>query len=146
MLDARITRQLREIVGQDQVFTDKADLICYSYDATQQQFLPEVVVHPATAAEISRIMQLANLELIPVFPRGAGSGFSGGSLATKGGIVLTTERMDRILEIDQENLVATVEPGVVTEQFQQAVEKVGLFYPPDPASLKFSSLGGNVAE
>src|SRR5512145_3302586 len=144
MLDPRIIKQLQEIVGAGNVATDKADLICYSYDATQQQFLPEVVVHPATAQEIGRVMQLANAELIPVFPRGAGSGFSGGSLPTKGGIVLTTERMDRILAIDQENLVATVEPGVVTEQFQQAVEKVGLFYPPDPASLKFSTLGGNV--
>ncbi len=91
-------------------------------------------------------MKLANRELIPVFPRGAGSGFTGGSLPTKGGIVLCTERLDRILEIDEENLIATVEPGVVTEHFQKAVEKVGLFYPPDPASLKFSTLGGNVAE
>jgi len=91
-------------------------------------------------------MQLANAEMIPVFPRGAGSGFTGGALPTKGGIVLCTERLDAILEIDEENLVATVQPGVVTEQFQQAVEKVGLFYPPDPASLKFSTLGGNVAE
>ena len=88
-------------------------------------------------------MQLANAEMIPVFPRGAGSGFTGGALPTKGGIVLCTERLDAILEIDEENLVATVQPGVVTEQFQLAVEKVGLFYPPDPASLKFSTLGGN---
>ncbi|NCO52228.1 MAG: FAD-binding protein, partial [Deltaproteobacteria bacterium] len=94
----------------------------------------------------SRVMKLANAEKIPVFPRGAGSGFSGGSLPTKGGIVLSTERMNRILAIDSENLVATVEPGVVTEQFQLEVEKLGLFYPPDPASLKFSTLGGNVAE
>ena len=91
-------------------------------------------------------MKLANESRTPVFPRGAGSGFTGGSLPTRGGIVMTTEKMDRILEIDQENLVAVVQPGVVTEQFQQAVEKVGLFYPPDPASLKFSTLGGNVAE
>jgi glycolate oxidase len=103
-------------------------------------------VHPASAAEIAAIVKLANVEHIPVFTRGAGSGFSGGSLPTKGGIVLTTERMDRILQIDEENLIAVVEPGVVTEQFQLAVEKVGLFYPPDPASLKFSTLGGNVAE
>jgi glycolate oxidase len=146
MLQPHIIKELQEIVGVENVATAKADLICYSYDATQQQFLPEVVVHPISAQEISRIMQLANRERIAVFPRGAGSGFTGGSLPTRGGIVLTTERMDRILEIDQENLVATVEPGVVTEQFQQAVEKVGLFYPPDPASLKFSTLGGNVAE
>ena len=146
MLDSRIIDQLKEIVGKGQVSTEKADLICYSYDATQQKFLPDVVVHPQTTEQISRIMRLANSEKVPVFPRGAGSGFTGGSLPTRGGIVLTTERMDKILEIDEENLVATVQPGVVTEQFQIAVEKVGLFYPPDPASLKFSTLGGNVAE
>lgn len=146
MLDSRVIDQLKEIVGKDQVSAAKADLICYSYDATQQKFLPDVVVHPQTTEQISRIMRLANTEMVPVFPRGAGSGFTGGSLPTKGGIVLTTERMDKILEIDEENLVAVVQPGVVTEQFQIAVEKVGLFYPPDPASLKFSTLGGNVAE
>ncbi|WP_020677400.1 FAD-binding oxidoreductase [Geopsychrobacter electrodiphilus] len=146
MIEARIVRILTGILGKEHVSTEKADLLCYSYDATQQKFLPDVVVHPATAAEISLIMKMANSEKIPVFPRGAGSGFSGGSLPTKGGIVLVTERMNRILEIDSENLVATVEPGVVTEQFQLVVEKLGLFYPPDPASLKFSTLGGNVAE
>jgi glycolate oxidase len=146
MLEPRIIKILQGIVGAANVTTEKADLLCYSYDATQQQFLPEVVVYPGAAEEISLIMKLANTELIPVFPRGAGSGFTGGSLPTRGGIVLSTERLDQILQIDEENLVAVVQPGVVTEQFQQAVEKLGLFYPPDPASLKFSSLGGNVAE
>jgi len=146
MLESRIITELKTIVGAANVSTEHADLICYSYDATQQQFLPEVVVHPGSTEEISAVMKLANREKIPVFPRGAGSGFTGGALPTKGGIVLVTERLDQILLIDEENLVATVQPGVVTEQFQQAVEKVGLFYPPDPASLKFSTLGGNVAE
>ncbi len=146
MIEARIIRILSDIVGKENVTTAKADLLCYSYDATQLKFLPDVVVHPLTAAEISLIMKMANAEKIPVFPRGAGSGFTGGSLPVSGGIVLATERMNRIVEIDSENLVATVEPGVVTEQFQLAVEKLGLFYPPDPASLKFSTLGGNVAE
>jgi len=146
MFNDNIIRELAEIVGKGNVLTSKADRICYSYDATQQSFLPDVVVHPGSTDGISRVMKLANRELIPVFPRGAGSGFTGGSLPTRGGIVLCTERMDRILEIDDENLVATVEPGVVTEQFQKEVEKRGLFYPPDPASLKFSTLGGNVAE
>lgn len=146
MLEQNQITKLQQIVGKEQVSTAKADLICYSYDATQKRFLPDVVVHPGSVEEISRILQLANAERIPVFPRGAGSGFTGGSLPVSGGIVLVTTRLDRILEIDEENLVATVEPGVVTEQFQQAVEKVGLFYPPDPASLKFSTLGGNVAE
>lgn len=146
MIAQHTIQQLQSIVGTENVLTSKADRICYSYDATQQSFLPDAVVHPASAEEIAQIMKLANKELFPVFPRGAGSGFTGGSLPVGGGIVLCTERMDRILEIDQENLVATVEPGVITEQFQKAVEKVGLFYPPDPASLKFSTLGGNVAE
>jgi glycolate oxidase len=146
MLSEQIIKELQTIVGRENISTTKADRICYSYDATQQSFLPEVVVHPGSTQEISSIVKLANREQVPVFPRGAGSGFSGGSLPTKGGIVLCTERLDKILLIDEENLIATVEPGVVTEQFQQAVEKVGLFYPPDPASLKFSTLGGNVAE
>ncbi len=146
MLSDKIISKLKEIVGKEHVSTDKADLICYSYDATQKQFLPEVVVHAGSAEEIARIMRLANEESVPVFPRGAGSGFTGGSLPTTGGIVLVTTRLDKIIEIDEENLVATVEPGVVTGQFQKEVEKLGLFYPPDPASLKFSTLGGNVAE
>jgi glycolate oxidase len=146
MLSESVINQLQSIVGRENVATDKADRICYSYDATQQSFLPDAVVHPATAIEISAVMKLANRERFPVFPRGAGSGFSGGSLPTRGGLVLCTERLDRILEIDEENLVAVVEPGVVTERFQKEVEKRGLFYPPDPASLKFSTLGGNVAE
>ncbi len=146
MIEPRIVKSLKEIVGAENVTTDRADLICYSYDATQQKFLPDVVVHVGSADEIARIMRLANIDKVPVFPRGAGSGFTGGSLPTEGGIVLVTRRLERILRIDEENLVAEVEPGVVTEDFQKAVEKVGLFYPPDPASLKFSTLGGNVAE
>ncbi len=146
MIETKTIDELTQILGKDNVLTSKAERICYSYDATQQSYLPEVILQPGTTDEISQIMKLANREKIPVFPRGAGSGFTGGSLPTKGGIVLCTERMNQILDIDEENLVATVEPGVVTEKFQKAVEKVGLFYPPDPASLKFSTLGGNVAE
>lgn len=145
-MEPRIIKILQDIVGAEHVTTERADRICYSYDATQQKFLPDVVVYPADTRQISLVLKMANAEGIPVFPRGAGSGFTGGSLPTKGGIVLVTTRLDRILKIDEENLVAEVEPGVVTEQFQLAVEKVGLFYPPDPASLKFSTLGGNVAE
>ena len=146
MLEPRIIAQLQTIVGPENVATDRQDLICYGYDATQMEFLPDAVVHPANAEEVSQILKLANAERFPVFPRGAGSGFTGGALPQGGGIVLVTTRMNRILRIDTENLIAEVEPGVVTEQFQMAVEKLGLFYPPDPASLKFSTLGGNVAE
>ena len=146
MLDSAIIHELASIVGADNILTEKQDLICYGYDATQMEFLPDAVVHPANAAEVSAVLKLANLRGFPVFPRGAGSGFTGGALPKGGGVMLVVTRMDRILRIDTENLIAEVEPGVVTEQFQLAVERLGLFYPPDPASLKFSTLGGNVAE
>ncbi|MEI6207809.1 MAG: FAD-linked oxidase C-terminal domain-containing protein [Desulfuromonadales bacterium] len=146
MFDAHLTAELAEILGPDNISTSRQDMLCYGYDATQMEFLPDAVVHPATAKEVAEVLKLANRERFPVFPRGAGSGFTGGSLPKGGGIVLVTTRMNRILRIDTENLIAEVEPGVVTEQFQLAVEKLGFFYPPDPASLKFSTLGGNVAE
>jgi glycolate oxidase len=146
MLKPENIEELTAIVGKDNIATERQDLLCYSYDATQMEFLPDAVVHPANAEEVSAILRLANKAGFPVFPRGAGSGFSGGALPKAGGIVLVTTRMNRIVRIDTENLIAEVEPGLVTEQLQQAVEKLGLFYPPDPASLKFSTLGGNVAE
>ena len=146
MLDPIIVQELRDIVGPENIATEKQDLICYGYDATQMEFLPSAVVHPANAEETAAVLRLANSRKFPVFPRGAGSGFTGGALPKAGGVVLVTTRMNKILRIDTENLIAEVEPGVVTEDFQKAVEKLGLFYPPDPASLKFSTLGGNVAE
>jgi len=146
MLDPVIIQELCAIVGEENIATAKQDLICYGYDATQMEFLPSAVVHPANAEETAAVLKLANRRKFSVFPRGAGSGFTGGSLPKAGGVVLVTTRMNRIIRIDTENLIAEVEPGVVTEDFQKAVEKLGLFYPPDPASLKFSTLGGNVAE
>ncbi len=146
MLNKGTIEKLIGIVGQANLLTARQDLVCYGYDATQMEFLPDAVVHPADPGEVAAILRLANAEKFPVFPRGAGSGFTGGSLPKGGGVVLVTTRMNRILRIDTDNLVAEVEPGVVTEKFQQEVEKLGLFYPPDPASLKFSTLGGNVAE
>src|SRR3972149_6395782 len=109
-------------------------------------FLPEAVACPVNAEEGRRTVLLANEHRFPVIPRGAGSGFSGGSVPVRGGLVLSLERMDRILSIDTENLVAVVEPGVVTETLKEEAKKRGLFYPPDPASLKFCTLGGNIAE
>jgi glycolate dehydrogenase FAD-linked subunit len=137
MLDLLIIQKLKEIVGAEQVATDRQDLICYGYDATQMEFLPDAVVHPGSPEEVSAVLRLANEENFPVFPRGAGSGFTGGALPKGGGVVLVVTRLNKILRIDTENLIAEVEPGVVTEQLQIAVEKLGLFYPPDPASLKF---------
>ena len=123
MLAAHLITELTAIVGSDNIATAKQDMICYGYDATQMEFLPDAVVHPANAEEVSAVLKLANREGFPVFPRGAGSGFTGGALPKGGGVVLVTTRMNHILRIDTENLIAEVEPGVVTEQFQIAVEK-----------------------
>ncbi|HKZ46157.1 MAG TPA: FAD-linked oxidase C-terminal domain-containing protein [Thermodesulfobacteriota bacterium] len=146
MLSQSLIKELGQIVGKENIATAKEDLICYSYDATNQQFLPDAVVFPKNADEISLILKLANKEGFPVVPRGAGSGFSGGSLPVECGVVVSLERMNKILKIDADNLIAIVEPGVVTGELQWAVEDLGLFYPPDPSSLKFCTIGGNVAE
>jgi glycolate oxidase len=120
--------------------------MCYGYDGTPNAFVPDLVARPGSTEEIQAIVRLANKHLFPIVPRGAGTGLSGGSLPVENGVVLDLTRMNRILEIDEENLVAVVEPGVVTYAIQQEVERRGLFYPPDPASLKTSTIGGNVAE
>lgn len=146
MLEKRVLRILEGIVGRKNLFTSPTDRLTHSYDATQKSYLPEAVVYAENSAQVSRIVRLANEEMIPVLPRGAGSGFSGGALPVQGGMVLVLARMNRILEIDTDNLIAVVEPGVVTAELQQEAEKVGLFYPPDPASMAYSTLGGNVAE
>ena len=146
MLSQNIAKELNNIAGKENITTSREDLICYSYDATNQKFLPDAVVFPKSAEEISLILKLANREAFPVIPRGAGSGFSGGSLPVEGGVVVSLERMNKILKIDTDNLVAIVEPGVVTGDFQEEAENMGLFYPPDPSSLKFCTIGGNIAE
>jgi glycolate oxidase len=146
VLRKKVVHQLTDIVGQEHISTDQEDLICYSFDATNEQFLPSAVVFPESAQEISAILKLANKEQFPVIPRGAGTGFSGGSLTVLGGVVLVTSRLKQIIEIDTDNLTAVVEPGVICGAFQKEVETYGLYYPPDPSSLGFSTLGGNVAE
>ncbi len=145
MLCEKSINQLKKIVGKGNLSTEKEELICYAYDATGRECLPEAVAFPGSVEEISEIMKLASAEAFPVVPRGAGSGFAGGSVPVQGGVVLTMKRLNRILEIDRENMVAVVEPGVITGHLQFDVEKLGLFYPPDPSSLKFCTLGGNVA-
>ena len=145
-LDKNLVRQIEAVVGKENVLSSIEDLICYGYDATNLEVLPGLVVFPSSAKEISEILILANKNRFPVVPRGMGTGFSGGSLPVYGGVVLVTTRMNRILEVDTENLIAVVEPGVVTGDFQKEVEKRGLYYPPDPASQLYCSLGGNVAE
>lgn len=141
-----IKKELGKIFPSDRITFEKEDLICYSFDGAQVSFMPDGVVFPVDAVEISKLLKLANFLNFPVVPRGAGSGMTGGSLAVEGGIVLSTERMINILEIDKANQFALVEPGVINGDLQKAVEKENLFYPPDPASLKFSTIGGNIAE
>ena len=145
-MDEQVLKELKNIVGRENVFTELTDRITHSYDATQERHLPDVVVYAGATAEVSSVLKLANRYMVPVLPRGAGSGFTGGSLPVHGGIVLVLTRMDRILDIDTENLTAEVEPGVVTAELQRQVERLGLFYPPDPASKEFCTMGGNVAE
>ena len=142
-----ILEELRRIAGDEHVLTDGESLARYSRDETEDlSFEPHVVVRPSGTGQVSHILALANRELIPVTPRGGGTGLSGGALAVYGGIVLSLERFNRILEIDEDNLQAIVEPGVVTQKFQEEVERRGLFYPPDPASRGSCQLGGNLAE
>src|SRR6187551_3464432 len=138
--------QFEEIVGKENVITDAESRFQYSHDETEDHsFLPDVVVKPQSADEISRIMKLCNAHEIPVTPRGGGTGLSGGALPIYKGVVISMERFNRILNIDELNLQATVEPGVITEVFQNAVKEKGLFYPPDPASRGSCYLGGNLA-
>lgn len=141
-----VTPKIAAVVGPENFTTSVEDLLCYAYDATNREFRPDAVAFPGTAQEVSEILKLANEHAFFVVPRGAGTGMSGGALAVRGGLVLVMTRFNRILTIDTDNLLAVAEPGVVTGEFQEAVEKQGLFYPPDPASASFSTLGGNVAE
>lgn len=145
-MNDQVVKELIDLVGPENVSTAVTDKITHSYDATQERHLPDVVVYAGTTEEVSQVVKLANRWKIPILPRGAGSGFTGGTLPIRGGIVLVLTRMDKVLDIDSENLTAEVEPGVVTAELQRQVERLGLFYPPDPASKEFSTLGGNVAE
>lgn len=142
-----IVSALKAICGNDFVLTNIEELEHYSHDETEDlRFKPAVVVKPNSAAQIAEIMKIANAEHIPVTPRGAGTGLSGGALPVFGGILLSTERLNRIIELDERNLQATVEPGVINQVFRDTVEAKGLFYPPDPASRGSCFLGGNLAE
>jgi glycolate oxidase len=139
--------ELKKIVGESFVFADEENLEKYGHDETERlQFNPEVVVKPRTAEEISAIMKMCNRDLIPVTPRGAGTGLSGGALPHLGGVLVSCERMNTILEIDERNLQITTEPGIITEVLMNAVKEKGLFYPPDPSSRGSCFIGGNIAE
>src|SRR5688572_21873756 len=139
--------EFEKIVGKQNIILDAEDRYSYSHDETEDySFLPDVVLKPGTPEEISLIMKLCNTHGIPVTPRGGGTGLSGGSLPIKKGVVISMERFNNILHIDELNLQATVEPGVITQVFQNAVKEKRLFYPPDPASRGTCFIGGNVSE
>lgn len=141
-----ILSEIKQIVGDEWVITDAAALEKYSHDETEDlHYYPEVVVKPKTPVEISALLKLCNQYIIPVTPRGAGTGLSGGSLPVMGGLMLAMERFNQVLNIDEENLQATVEPGVITEEFMNQVAAKGLLYPIDPASKGSCFIGGNIA-
>ena len=136
-----------KLLGEDNVYFDEAHKIAYCYDATRKRYAPDGVVFPRDESDVSEILKYCNEHKITIIPRGAGSGFTGGALASSSGIIMALEKhMNKILEIDLENMVAVVQPGVINKDLQKAVEKLGLFYPPDPASETYSTLGGNVSE
>ena len=141
-----LLREFAAIVGPEHVLTAPEDRWTYAFDATEEAHLPDLVVFPGSAGEISRIVKLANIHHFPVVPRGAGTGRSGGSVPIAGGVVLVLTRLNHILEINPKDLVAVVEPGVILGRLKAAVEEKGLYYPPDPASAEFCTIGGNVAE
>ena len=146
MLNDSILEKISKIVGQENILREPEDLICYGYDAAMEEALPDCVVFPRTTEQVSEIMKLSNEEEIPIYPRGAGSGLSGGSVPVKGGIVLVLTRMNKILDINIDDLYAKVEPGVVVADLINEVAKFGLVYPPDPSSMKTCTMGGAVAE
>src|SRR5690625_4297026 len=147
MINDHIKNMLQDIVGIENVVTDNASLLAYSYDATARyQSLPDAMVAPRNTEEVASIVQLCNTEQIPIVPRGSGTNLCAGTTPSEGGIVLTFKHMNQILEIDEENLTMTVETGVYTKEVFEAADKVGLFYPPDPGSMHISQIGGNISE
>ncbi len=147
MIDKKHLKAFINIVGAENIYDDKAHMIAYSYDATRTRFEPDAVIFPRDEEDVSKILKYCNDNLIVITARGAGSGFTGGALPSNGGIILAMEKhMNKILEIDTQNMVAVVQPGVINMDLQKHVEELGLFYPPDPASEEYSTLGGNVSE
>jgi glycolate oxidase len=146
-ITANIVDQFKAIVGDSNVLSEKFDLEPYSHDETEDlKYYPEIAIKPSSTREISEIMEICHENNIPVTTRGGGTGLSGGALPVYGGVSLSTERMNKIIEIDKENLMAVVQPGVITDNLHKAVEAEGLFYPVDPASKESCTMGGNVAE
>lgn len=145
MISSQIERQIKDIFGVRALF-EEIERVCYSYDATGLSALPDGVVFPENEGEILDLLKLADESNIPIVPRGAGSGFTGGALPVNGGIILSFERMNQIIDIDEKNLHVKVMPGVVLDALKREVKNAGLYYPPDPASQEFCTIGGNIAE
>ena len=146
-ITASLLEEIKSIVGAAYFFTDEESFAKYGSDETEKlYYAPQVVVKPRTAEEISKLLILCNQHLIPVTPRGAGTGLTGGALPHLGGLVISMERFNTILDLDERNLQVTTEPGVITEVLQNAVKEKGLFYPPDPASKGSCFIGGNISE
>jgi len=143
-----VGKELKRILGDGKVKTSVDWCLTYSFDATPTGAgtVPDAVVFPETTEEVAGVIKFANRERIPIYPRGAGSGLTGGSAPLGRGIVVSTEKMNRILEILEDDLAVLTQPGVVTYDLQREVEKLGLFYPPDPSSYRYSTIGGNIAE
>lgn len=143
-----VGKDLEKLLGKEKVKTSTSWRLSYAYDGTPTGYkgVPDAVVFPETAEDVAKVLSYANERGVPVYPRGAGSGLTGGAAPLEGGIVVSTEKMNRILEVDEDNLGVLTEPGVVTYDLQKEVEKRGLFYPPDPSSYKYSTIGGNIAE
>lgn len=147
MLESSIREQLIQIVGERDFRDDPEALVTHSYDATPMlQSMPDGVIYPETTEEVAAILRIANQHRIPIIGRGAGSNLCGGTVPVEGGLVMPMSRMNKLLEIDTENLTATFQTGLNTKEFHQAVERHGLFYPPDPSSMVISTLGGNIME
>jgi len=140
-----LIRELRQIVGDRYVLTEKEDVIVYEQDGSILQVMPEVVVLPADVGQVSAVVRAARRANVPIVPRGSGTGLAGGAVPAEGGVVLSLARMNRILEIDLKNRVAVLEPGVINIDVTKAVTKQGFFYAPDPSSQAACSIGGNVA-
>lgn len=141
-----IIPHLERLLGRANVLSSREDRLTYAYDASGERCLPEAVAFPGNVAQVSQILSFADTRGMAVVPRGAGSGLTGGSVPLEGGLVLAMDRFNRILAVDADNRQAIVEPGVVTARLHAAVEARGLFYPPDPASMAFCTIGGNIAE
>lgn len=148
MLKAEALKELIQVLGQENVITENEDLLTYSYDATaaMKHVLPDVVITPNSTEEVAEVVKIANKYSIPIYPRGSGTNLSGGTIPVEKGIVMSMLNMNRIIEVDDENLTATVQPGVIIQDLNNAALEHGLFYPPDPGTVTTATMGGSVSE